>query len=79
MTAFSFNLMAHVVANLFIFPTKNDIVVHNNKLPNLGVYHTTFSNLKGPRAPSQNCKENEEIEENACIFLVILKLYLYYS
>ena len=37
--------------------TKNDIIVHYNKFPNLGVYRATFPNLKGPRAPSQNCKK----------------------
>ena len=51
MVAFPFNLMAIVflIANLFLM-TKNDIIVHYNKFPNLGVYHTTFPNLKGPRA-----------------------------
>ena len=37
--------------------TKNDIIVHYNKFPNLGVYHATFPNLKGPRAHSENCKK----------------------
>ena len=38
--------------------TKNDIIMHYNKFPNLGIYHTNFPNLKGPRAPSQDCKNN---------------------
>ena len=58
MVTFSFNLMAIVcvIANFFLF-TKNDIIVHFNKFPNLGVYQATFSNLKGPRAPSKNCRK----------------------
>ena len=44
-----------VIANLFLL-TKNDMFVHHNKCPNLGVCHTNFPNLKGPRAPYQNCK-----------------------
>ena len=39
------------------FFTKNEIIVHCNKFPNLGVYPATFPNLKGPRAPSQYCKK----------------------
>ena len=61
MVTFSFNLMAIVcvIANLFVFLlTKNEIIVHYNKFPKLGVYHTTFPILKGPRAPSRNCKKN---------------------
>ena len=56
MVTFSFNLMAIicVIANLFVFLlTKNDIIEYYNKFPNLG-----SCNLKGPRAPSQNCKKN---------------------
>ena len=60
MVTFSFNLMetACVVAEFVFLLTKNDIIVHYNKFPNLGVYHATFPNLKGPRAPSRNCKKN---------------------
>ena len=46
-----------VIANLFFFIDQNDINVHYNKFPNLGVYNATFFSLKGPRAPSQNCKK----------------------
>ena len=55
MVKFSFDLIAIVcvIANLFLL-TKNDIIVHYNKFPNLGVYHATFLNLKGPKPPSQN-------------------------
>ena len=28
------------------------------KFPNLGVYHASYTNVKGPRAPSQNSKKN---------------------
>ena len=58
---FYFNLMAKVlgvITNLFFLLTKNDIIVHYNKFPNLGVYDANFPNLKGPGAPSQNCKKN---------------------
>ena len=34
------------------------LFVHCTKFPNLGVYHANFPNLKGPRAPSQNCKKS---------------------
>ena len=60
MVTFSFNLMAIecVIANyFFLLLTKNDIIVHYIKFPNLGVCHANFPNLKGPRAPSQNCKK----------------------
>ena len=46
-----------VIANLFFLLTKNDIIVHYNKVSNLGVYRANFPNLKGPRAPSQNCNK----------------------
>ena len=51
-----FNLMAIVcvIANLFFYWP----IVHYNKFPNLGVFHATFPNLKGPRATSQNWKKN---------------------
>ena len=57
---FSFNLMAvvSVIAIFFLLLTKNDIIVHYNNFPKLGVYHAASPNLKGPRAPSQNCKKN---------------------
>ena len=42
---------------LFLQLTENVLIVHCNKIPNLGVYSTNFPNLKGPRAPSQNCKK----------------------
>ena len=59
MVTFSFNLMAivYVIANLFLL-TKNGIIVHYNTFPNLGVCHANFPNLKGLRAPSQNCKKS---------------------
>ena len=46
MVTFSFNLMAIVcvIANLFLY-TKNDIIVHYNKFPNLGVCRASFPNL----------------------------------
>ena len=55
---FSFNLMAIVcvIANLFLIDQKCHNCVQN-KFPNLRVYHAHFPNLKGPRAPSQNCKK----------------------
>ena len=58
MVTFSFNLMATVcvIAHLF-FIDQNDIIVHYSIFPNVGVYHATFPNLKGPRALSQNCKK----------------------
>ena len=44
--------------SLFVFLlTKNDIIVHYYKSPNLGGSHANFLNLKGPRAPSQNCQK----------------------
>ena len=57
MVMFSFNVMAIVcvIAYLFFIDHKLQIV-HYNIFPNLGVYDATFPNLKGPRAPSQNCK-----------------------
>ena len=57
----SFILMARVcvIANFLL--TKNDIIVHNNKFPNLGVYPATFPNMKGPRAPFQICKKIPEM------------------
>ena len=60
MVAFSFNLMAIVcVISIFFFflLTKNDIIVHNNKFPNLGVCCANFPDLKGHGAPSQNHKK----------------------
>ena len=36
----------------------NYILEHYNKFPNLRVCNANFPNLKGPRAPSQNCKKN---------------------
>ena len=36
-----------VIANLFLL-TKNDIIVHNKKCPNLGVYGANFPNLGLP-------------------------------
>ena len=55
MVMFSFNLMTIVcvIANLFLL-TKSDLIVHNDKILNLGVYRATFPNVKGHRAPSQN-------------------------
>ena len=50
-------------SRLFAFIlTKNDFIMHFNKFPNLGVYHANFPNLKGPRAPSQNCKKNKTFQ-----------------
>ena len=46
-----------VIANLFLL-TKNDIILHYNTFPHLGVCNAKFPNLKGPRAPSQNCTKN---------------------
>ena len=58
MVTFSFNLMATVcVIAYYYFIDQNDIIVHYNIFPNVGVYHTTFPNLKGPKAPSRNCKK----------------------
>ena len=42
-----------VIANLFFLLTKNDIIVHYNKFPNLGVYHAKFSNLEGRRVDTE--------------------------
>ena len=55
---FSFNLMAIVcvIANLKM-PFR--------KFPNLRVYQANFPNLKGPRAPSQNCQKNPW-----CVFIL---------
>ena len=60
----SFNLKAIVclIDHLFLL-TKNDIIVHYNKFSNLGVYRATFPDLKGPRAPPQNCKNIPEMGE----------------
>ena len=46
----------YVIAKIFYWP-KMTIVVHYNKFPNLGVCHSNILNLKGPRAPSRNCKK----------------------
>ena len=55
MVMLSFNLMAiECVIAIFFLLTKNDINVHYNTFPKLGVYHATFLNLKGPKVPSQN-------------------------
>ena len=64
MVTFSFNLMAIVcvIANLLLL-TKNDIILHYKKFPNLGVCHANFPNLKGPRVPSQNCKKKKKIPD----------------
>ena len=48
-------LIAYLV--FFIDQKKRDIIEHYNKFPNYGVYRASFPNLKGPRAPSQNCKK----------------------
>ena len=68
-----------VIANLFFLFTKNDIIVHYNKIPNLGVCCTNFPNLTGPRTPSQNCKKNpcfviffNELQHAKCLTLFIL-------
>ena len=46
------------MCNSYFLLTKNDIIVHYNKFPNLGVYCANFfPNLKSPGAPSQNCKK----------------------
>ena len=47
-----------VIANLFFKFTKNDIIVHFNKFPNSGVYHSNVPNLKVPKAPLQNWNKN---------------------
>ena len=41
--------IVYVIANFLL--TKNDIIVHYNKFPNLEVYLANFPNLKGLRAP----------------------------
>ena len=58
---FSFNLMALVcvIAKLFLL-TKNDILEHYNKFPNLGVYPANFPNLKGPKALPKIEKKNPQ-------------------
>ena len=56
MVKYSFNLKAIVCCVQFLL-TRNDVIVHYNKFPNLGVYHVTFPNLKGPFAPSKNYKK----------------------
>ena len=60
LVTFSFNLMetACVVAEFVFLLTKNEIIVHYNKFPNLGVYHATFPNLKGPRGPFPKLQKN---------------------
>ena len=37
------------------------------------VYHANFPNLKGPRAPSQNCKKNPCVSLTKILLLMILK------
>ena len=60
MVTFSFNLMAIVcvIANLIFLLSKNDLIVICHKFPILGICHSNFPNLKGPRAPSQHCKKS---------------------
>ena len=53
-----FNLMAIECVIAIFIEKKNDIIVHYNKFPNLGVYHADFPNLKDPRAASRNCKKS---------------------
>ena len=50
MVMFCFDLMAIVcvIANLLILFTKNDIIVHYNKFPNLGVHSATFPKPERP-------------------------------
>ena len=50
--------------------TKNDIIVHCNKFPNVGVYHANFPNLKGPRVPSQNRNKIPIRNKLACLDVV---------
>ena len=40
-----------VISKLFFLLTKNDIIVHYNKIPNLGIYHANYPNLKDPKGP----------------------------
>ena len=58
MGMFSFNLMAIVCVIAIFLLTKNDIIVHYIKFPNLGIYHNNFPNLKGPRALPKIAKKS---------------------
>ena len=65
-----------VVANLFFSLTKNDIILHYNKFPNLMVYYANFPSLKGPRVPSQIAK-NPAICLSICLFICLATIYIY--
>ena len=56
---FSFNLMAIVcvIANFVFKLTKKCCSCLFRKFPKIVVYRANFPNLKGPRAPSQNCQK----------------------
>ena len=41
----------------FVFIDQKDINVHYNKLSQFRGFTRLFPDLKGPRAPSQNCKK----------------------
>ena len=47
-----------VIANFVFKLTKNAVLVCLENFPKKVVYPANFPNLKGPRAPSQNCKKN---------------------
>ena len=50
-------VMAIKLSNsLLVYIDQNDIIVHYNAYPNLGVYRATFPNLKGPSAPPKIAK-----------------------
>ena len=49
--------------------------MHKNKFPNLGVYHTTFPNLKGPMAPSQNFQKITTV--TSIVYIVGLKVKIF--
>ena len=59
-----------VMANynfFFFLLIENAIIVHYKKFPNIEVYHANFPNLKGPRAPSQNCRKKPAYRSNHMI------------
>ena len=56
----------------FFLLTKNDIIVHYNKFPNLGVCHANFPNLKGPKALSKILKKSLVGFENAMPTVLLL-------
>ena len=48
-----------------------------NNFPNIVVYHANFSNLKGPRASSQNCKKKSLTSNTIFNLMTTLGVYIF--